>query len=113
MFYQMAFYRLIDRKDIVNAFLLPKLGIQKENGRQEDDDKDAAYSNGIDFTETITIGSREKVSAEIKETEAFKDIKLFTVRIPGISLLRRYANYEVANDWFKAIAEFVPNKGKA
>lgn len=109
MFYQMAFYSLIDRKDIVNAFLLPKLEIQKETGRQEDDDKGGAYSNGIDFTETITIGSREKGS--VKETEAFKDIKLFTVRIPGISLLRRYANYDDANDWFEKIAEFVPNKG--
>ena len=111
MFYQMAFYSLIDRKDIVNAFLLPKLEIQKETGRQEDDDKGGAYSNGIDFTETITIGSREKGS--VKETEAFKDIKLFTVRIPGISLLRRYANYDDANDWFKEIAEFATNKGEA
>ena len=59
----------------------------------------------------ITIGSRKKGSADVEETVAFKDIKLFTVRIPGISLLRRYANYDDANDWFEKIAEFVPNKG--
>lgn len=113
MFYQMAFYSLIARKDIVNAFLLPKLEMQKENGRQEGDDKGGAYSKGIDFTEMITIGSRKKGSADVEETVAFKDIKLFTVRIPGISLLRRYANYDDANDWFKEIAELATNKGEA
>ena len=104
MFYQMAFYGLINKEDMVNAFLLPKLEVKKEDGRQEDDYKDGAYSTDIDFTETITIGRNE--NEKVKKAEAFEDINLFTVRIPGIRLLERYANYCRADDWFRKIVRF-------
>jgi hypothetical protein len=116
MFYQMAFDDLIggdglnDRKDMVNAFLLPKMEVKYVNGAWKEDDG-AAYSDDIDFTEKITIGRNE--NKEVKKARAFEDINLFTVRIPGISLLQRYANYVVANDWFEKIVHFAANDGCA
>ena len=41
----------------------------------------------------------------------FAGINLFTVRIPGIRLLERYADYDVANDWFEKIVGFGSNRG--
>ena len=109
IFYQMAFYDLIQSKniDIVNAFLLPKLEVKNANGERKEEDG-AAYLEEIDFTEKITIGRNE-----VKKAGAFEDINLFTVRIPGIRLLQRYANYVVANDWFETIVGFASNEGCA
>lgn len=38
--------------------------------------------------------------------KAFCGIHLFTVRIPGIRMLARYADYDVENDWFERIVGF-------
>ena len=41
----------------------------------------------------------------------FAGISLFAVRIPGIRLLERYADYDVANDRFEKIVGFGLNRG--
>lgn len=101
MFYQMAFADLISGKNIgvVNAFLLPE------------DDRNQKYNLGRDvkITETVALKSRQQGSNQFNRAQAFKDINLFAVRIPGIRLLERYANWEVANDWFEKIVDEAPN----
>ena len=101
MFYQMAFEDLIDGKDIgiVNAFLLPE------------DDENPRYQlrKNIEITETVVLKSKQNGVGEFRRAKAFKGINLFAVRIPGIRLLERYANWEVANDWFEKIISNAPN----
>lgn len=100
MFYQMAFEDLIQEKKIgfVNAFLLPE------------DDKNPRYNLGKDIkiSETVVLGSRQKGSDKFERAKAFKGINLFAVRIPGIRLLDRYANWEIADDWFEKIVSEAP-----
>ena len=46
-------------------------------------------------------------------TISFKDVHLYTVRVPGLQLLGRYAKHdEPANDWFERIVSFNPEDGK-
>ena len=91
MFYQMAFKDLVDNPintvtGFVNAFLFPHNG------------------NDIKISETVTIGFDENNAAS-----AFSDIHLFAVRIPGISLLEKYGNFEYDEDGFKKIVNFTAN----
>lgn len=94
LFYQMAFEDLLLTKregaDIgfVNAFLFPK---------------DDGPSTDISIGETVHLGWKD--STLTRKAVAFSGINLFTVYIPGIELLRRYASGEGADDWFKTIAE--------
>jgi hypothetical protein len=97
----MAFEDLIDGKDIgiVNAFLLPE------------DDENPRYQLGknIEITETVVLKSKQNGVGEFRRAKAFKGINLFAVRVPGIRLLERYANWEVANNWFEKIIRDAPN----
>lgn len=95
MFYQMAFKDLVDDlvdnpinpvTGFVNAFLFPYNG------------------NNITISETVTLGFDEN-----KAASAFSDIHLFAVRIPGISLLEKYGNFEYADVWFEKIVNFTAN----
>lgn len=91
MFYQMAFKDLVDNPintvtGFVNAFLFPYNG------------------NEITISETVTLGYDENNAAS-----AFSDIHLFAVRIPGISLLEKYGNFEYDEDGFKKIVNFTAN----
>ena len=85
MFYQMAFKDLVDNSNntitgFVNAFLFPYNG------------------DNIKISETVTLGFDGNNAAS-----AFSDIHLFAVRIPGISLLEKYGNFEYAENWFQEI----------
>ena len=93
-FYQKAFEDLLrfNREGraigFVNAFLFPK---------------DDGESKEITIRENVHLGwtsPREPAAAV-----AFSDVKLFTVYLPGIELLKRYAFGEIADNWFKEIAE--------
>lgn len=96
IFYQMAFGDLAKENtnadkislDFVNAFLFP-----------EDDQKLKDEEGKFIFkvSERVHLGW-DKISAL-----AFKDVNLFAVRLPGIELLRRYANGESGDDWFDEI----------
>lgn len=91
MFYQMAFKDLVDNPintvtGFVNAFLFPYNG------------------NEIKISETVTLGFDKNNAAS-----AFSDIHLFAVRIPGISLLEKYGNFEYADVWFEEIVSFTAN----
>lgn len=93
IFYQKAFEDLVkENQDIVfvNAFLFP-----------EDDEKckDGEGCVAAKVSEKVWLGWSDK-----KRASAFKDVNLFAVRLPGIELLRRYAHYEAAEEWFSAIA---------
>lgn len=107
MFYQMAFADLVKKDtgnpiEIVNAFLLP-----------EDDNGNYKLGKNIQKTETVKLGwpaKDEDGKDVVNPAEAFKGINLFTVRIPGIRLLERYANWEIANDWFEDIACRFPSE---
>lgn len=91
IFYQMAFKDLVQSKrddggiEFVNAFLFPK------------DDGD---SKEIVSGETVHLGWAAPEGKAI----AFQDVDLFTVYLPGIELLKRYANGVIENDWFARIA---------
>ena len=91
MFYQMCFADLIENTNvkIVNAFLFPE-------------DDNCLENNEIQISETMQLGwqTGDRFKLPIK----FRDINLFAVRIPGIVLLKRYANLEHADDWFNEIA---------
>ena len=107
MFYQMAFADLVKKDngnpiEIVNAFLLP-----------EDDNGNYKLGKNIQKTETVKLGwpDKDKTGKDIvRSAKAFGEINLFTVRIPGIRLLERYANGEIANDWFEKIACEFPSE---
>ena len=92
MFYQMCFADLIENTNvkIVNAFLFPE------------DDNCLEKNKTIEISETVQLGwqTGDRFKLPIK----FRDINLFAVRIPGIVLLKRYANSEHADDWFNEIA---------
>ena len=45
-------------------------------------------------------------AGQFTPSKAFRGIHLFTVRIPGIRMLTRYADDDVAKDWFERIAGF-------
>lgn len=91
IFYQKAFEDLLRIKredpaiDFVNAFLFPK------------DDGDSAE---IALGETVHLGWTEPQ----RSAAAFSDVNLFTVYIPGIKLLEKYANGIIEDDWFEKIA---------
>ena len=72
--------------DFVNAFLFP-----------EDDQKLKDKEGNIEVSERVHLGW-----GTIRAL-AFEDVKLFAVRLPGIELLRRYANGESGDDWFDEI----------
>ena len=105
MFYQMAFQELQKANpgvEIVNAFLFPAVDSQPST--------DDGHTNGkgkegkVTLGETVRIGWPTQVGAVIP-AKAFKEINLFAVRIPGLHLLERYANYMDGKDWFEAIVE--------
>ena len=98
IFYQMAFKDLAEENKnedgaplgFVNAFLFP-----------EDDQnlKDKKGDFIIQASEIVHLGW-DKESAS-----AFEGVNLFAVRLPGIELLRRYANGKDGDDWFRKIVE--------
>lgn len=98
MFYQMVFEGVIDRKHIVNAFLIP-----------EDDE---CGDEGIRKAEIVELGWKQSGKETIEAPPAFAGINLFTVRIPGIRLLERYGNYELAEDWFEKIVSWANDNDK-
>lgn len=84
IFYQMAFKDLAgEHIGFVNAFLFP-----------EDD----CRLNTAVVSERVRLGWTDKALAS-----AFADVKLFAIRLPGIEMLRRYAHFERAEDWFSTI----------
>lgn len=96
MFYQMSFKDLVEDSKIsfVNALLIP------EDDNIIDNKLPKKY-------ETVKLGWGK--GSEFKLATAFKDIDLFTVRIPGISLFKKYSNYEIDDDWFETIVNFTAN----
>lgn len=52
--------------------------------------------SGVNSMESCQDGA-----GQFTPPKAFRGIHLFTVRIPGIRMLARYADYDVANDWFE------------
>ena len=107
MFYQMAFQELQKANpgvEIVNAFLFPAVDSQPstDDGHTNEKGKEGKVTLG----ETVRIGWPTQVGAVIP-TKAFKEINLFAVRIPGLHLLERYANYTGGDDgWFGEIVKF-------
>jgi len=103
MFYQMAFEDLLSGETcgVANAFLLPE------------DDTNPRYELGDDvkITETVRMESRQGGAGKFVPATAFRNVNLFTVRIPGIRLLARYADYDIANDWFEKIVSMSSLKG--
>ena len=95
MYYQMVFQDLQEQNKglgMVNAFLLPE----------------------SDFSECFlgrpTVYKSETISWN-RTVCAFRDVHLYTVRVPGLRLLERYAKYELANDWFETIVGAAPTSG--
>ena len=87
IFYQMAFKNLVDGKKIgfVNAFLFPK------------DDNSQEYPL---VSELVRLGwSADEIAID------FKDVPIFGVRLPGIKLLKLYANGDTSDDWFGKIVD--------
>lgn len=109
MYYQMVFKDLQKQNPnlgIVNAFLLPeddRLWDTKDKDRAEDKrEKDVAGLPSVAKSETISWN---------RVVCAFSEVHLFTVRVPGLRLLERYAKWdEPANDWFEKIVGFDPNR---
>ena len=88
IFYQKAFEDLLLTEPgvgFVNAFLFPM---------------DDGISTEIACGETVHLGWRSPSG----EAVSFSDVELFTVYIPGIELLKKYASNEIADDWFEKIA---------
>jgi len=93
LFYQMAFKNLIGYNDgdckpndgikLLNAFVFPEVNNQE---LQEPE-----------------MGEMVALRIGTDAACAFKDIKLFTVRMPGVILFEKYANYQDADDWFDTI----------
>lgn len=101
MFYQMAFQELLDKNpdvEIVNAFLFPADDSQtNQRGKEEN----------VALGETVRIGWRtQKTDGSVTLAKAFEKINLFAVRIPGLHLLERYANYMDGDSWFGEIVKF-------
>ena len=98
IFYQMAFEDLAGENEnadgtplgFVTAFLFP------EDDQKLEDEKGNFI---IQASERVHLGWG-KIRAL-----AFKGVNLFAVRLPGIELLRRYANGEDGDDWFRKIVE--------
>ena len=93
MYYQMVFKDLQVQNPglgMVNAFLFPEddLTWSKEEHRDIQDRPTVYKSETISWNRTVC---------------AFSDVNLFTVRVPGLRLLERYAKYELANDWFEVV----------
>lgn len=93
IFYQMAFQGVIGNDKIVNAFLFP-----------EDDSLDGV--KGVKLVESVSLKSPSTSGKGDDPTEAFKDIKLFAIRLPALKLLEMYANAISGDEWFKRIIEF-------
>ena len=51
--------------------------------------------------ETVQLGWTEPK----RDASAFSDVKLFTVYISGIELLKKYASNEIEDGWLMKIAE--------
>ena len=86
LFYQCAFQDLVSPDQIVNAFLFPG--------------GDSASSNSL---KTVRVSLGWKSQSGLVTAGAFRTVKLFAVWLPGIELLRRYANGEFGDDWFEGI----------
>ena len=110
MFYQMAFQELLDNNrdvEIVNAFLFPA-----DDGQPFKDDSQTNISGNeekVALGETVRIGWLGAVT----QAKAFEGINLFAVRIPGLHLLERYANYTGDGGWFADIVKLDPKKDEA
>jgi len=95
MYYQMVFQDLQEQNaglEMVNAFLLPEDDLLCP-GEEKDGNLPSVWKSE-------TVGWSRTV-------KAFKDIHLYTVRIPGMCLISRYAHgQEPANDWFEKIVRF-------
>ena len=100
MFYQMALEDLTEGKgvEIVNAFLFPVVVEKCED----------LHKGDVQKGEFVKLGWK---GDKFYPAKKFNSVNLFTVRIPGIPLLEKYANYMVDDVWFKKIVEFAPNKG--
>ena len=93
MYYQMVFKDLQVQNPglgMVNAFLFPE------------DDLTWSKEEHLDIQDRPTVYKSETISWN-RTVCAFSDVRLFTVRVPGLRLLERYAKYELANDWFEVI----------
>ena len=115
MFYQMAFQELLDNNpdvEIVNAFLFPA-----DDGQPFKDDSQTNISGNeekVALGETVRIGwLPQKADGAVTQAEAFKGINLFAVRIPGLHLLERFANYTGDGGWFEDIVKLDPKKDEA
>ena len=99
MYYQMVFQDLQKENpglEMVNAFLLPEDDLVWPEGDARDDEgRPTVYKS-----ETISWN---------RIVCAFKDVHLYTVRVPGLRLLERYAKHdEPADDWFESIVSSNP-----
>jgi len=109
IFYQMAFQNLAteNKKEdgtplaFVNAFLFP-----------EDDQKGKEGNFQIKASERVHLGWGKQLDRNKICASAFDAVNLFAVRLPGIELLRRYANGKSGDDWFKAIVQSQPTPHK-
>lgn len=111
IFYQMAFNNLATKNKkgdgtplaLVNAFLFP-----------EDDQKlkDEEGNFQIKASERVHLGWGKQLDRDEICASAFKDVNLFAVRLPGIELLRRYANGKSGDDWFTEIVRSQPTPYK-
>ena len=111
IFYQMAFQNLAAENKkadgtplaFVNAFLFP-----------EDDKKlkDEEGNFQIKASERVHLGWGKQLDRDEMCASAFKAVNLFAVRLPGIELLRRYANGKSGDDWFKEIVQSQPTPHK-
>lgn len=115
MFYQMAFQELLDKNpdvEIVNAFLFPT----DDSQPFKDDSQTNIRGNEEKVTlgETIRIGwLPQKADGVVTQAKAFEGINLFAVRIPGLHLLERFANYTGDGGWFEDIVRLDPKKDEA
>lgn len=104
VFYQMAFEDLISFKRIgkeigfVNAFLLPE------------DDNSPFLHKDTNGKPTSTAYERVHLGWGGKRALAFGGVNLFTIRLPGIELLRRYATGAPGEDWFTEIVSSTPKE---
>jgi hypothetical protein len=105
IFYQMAFENLAKENkkadepnlDFVNAFLFP----------EDDNSPNVKDSNG-----NFIISASERVHMGWigKRAEAFREVNLFAVRLPGIELVRRYATGAPDDGWFERIVNAAPTR---
>jgi hypothetical protein len=111
IFYQMAFQNLSTENKkadgtplaFVNAFLFPE------------DDKKPKVEEGnfqIKASERVHLGWGKQLDRDEICASAFKAVNLFAVRLPGIELLRRYANGKSGDDWFTEIVRSQPTPYK-